>query len=309
MAIGPKPKTAGGYYPDVTEACERALLTLLSAFGGLKTTLRLVGGLVPRYLTPEAPPDVPVHAGTSDVDVVLNLQVIAEGEGYAALAEQLAARGFERYVNPQGNPSSWRWKCQVDELTYVLVEFLHDAGNTQPGRAVSIDGEAVSALSVSFAGIVHDWFQEREITAELLDGKGVCTERVRFADVPAFVILKALALDDRKENKDAADLVHVLRYAGTIEEVAEMFVDRELSQAHPGAVDAGLNALNRCFCDDQHGEGFTKVGSVGYALFNDAGDEEGRVRDQRYAAGLIQALLERIGARIDEVRSGQQQGG
>ncbi len=81
MAIGPKPKTAGGYYPDVTEACERALLTLLSAFGGLKTTLRLVGGLVPRYLTPEAPPDVPVHAGTSDVDVVLNLQVIAEGEG------------------------------------------------------------------------------------------------------------------------------------------------------------------------------------------------------------------------------------
>lgn len=79
MAIGAKPTTAASYYADVTTACERTLLTLLGAFGSLKGTLRLVGGLVPRYLTPEAPPDVPAHAGTSDVDVVLNIQVIAQG--------------------------------------------------------------------------------------------------------------------------------------------------------------------------------------------------------------------------------------
>lgn len=81
MASGPKPRDAAGYDANVTAACERTLLTLLGAFGNLKNTLRLVGGLVPRYLTPEAPPDVPAHVGTSDVDVVLNLQVIAEGEG------------------------------------------------------------------------------------------------------------------------------------------------------------------------------------------------------------------------------------
>lgn len=302
MATEPKPRTAAGYQPDVTASCERALLTLLSAFGGLKTTLRLVGGLVPRYLTPEAPPNVPAHAGTSDVDVVLNLQVIAEGEGYASLADQLVARGFERYVNHEGKASSWRWKRQVEEHTYVLIEFLRDAGDGQPGRAVSVDGERVSALSVRFAGIVHDWFEQREISGRLLDGGGISTELVRFADVPAFVILKALALDDRHENKDAADLVHVLRYAGTIEEVAELFVRRKLSQAHPGAVSAGLDALRRCFCDDQHGEGYEKVGSVAYARFHDADDDEALVRDQRYAAGLVQSLLERIDARFNELQ-------
>lgn len=175
MATGPKPRVAAGYDADVTAACERALLTLLSAFGGLKTTLRLVGGLVPRYLTPAAPPDVPAHAGTSDVDVVLNLQVIAEGEGYAALADQLAARGFERYQNPEGKVSSWRWKCRVGEHTEVLVEFLRDAGTDQPGRVVSVDGERVSALSMKHAAIVHEWFQERQITGQLLRGcAGLC---------------------------------------------------------------------------------------------------------------------------------------
>lgn len=301
MAIGVKPHTAAGYCPNVTEACERALLTLLSAFGGLKSTLRLVGGLVPRYLTPAAPPEVPLHAGTSDVDMVLNLKVIAEGEGYTSLADQLTARGFNRYVNPQGNSSSWRWMRQVDEHTYVLIEFLRDAGDEQPGKPVSVDGESVSALTVKFAGIVHDWYQEREISGRLLDGRGISTETVRFADVPAFVILKALALDDRQENKDAADLIHVLRYAGSIEDVAEMFVERELSQAHPGAVTAGLDALRRRFCDNAHGEGYEQVGAVAYASFHYAGDDDALVRDQRYAAGLVQSLLDRIEARLREL--------
>ncbi|WP_411704890.1 hypothetical protein [Edaphovirga cremea] len=85
MAGTTKPQTAAGYSADHTQVCEQVLVTLLNAFGTLKDTLRLVGGLVPRYLTPEASPFVPAHFGTSDVDVVLNLEVIAEGEGYASL--------------------------------------------------------------------------------------------------------------------------------------------------------------------------------------------------------------------------------
>lgn len=256
--------------------------------------MRLVGGLVPRYLTPEEPPEVPAHAGTSDVDIVLNLQVIAEGEGYASLSDQLAARGFERAPNKEGRPTSWRWRVKVDEKTYVVVEFLRDAGADTPGRPVSIEGEQVSALSISFAGIVHDWYQERDISGQLLNGGGVVIEKIRFADVPAFVILKALALNSRHENKDAADLIHVLRYAGEIEDIADLFVQREVSQAYPGAVAAGLGALRLCFCDDEYAEGYQKVGPVAYAQFHFADDEEALVREQRYAAGLVQMLVDRI---------------
>lgn len=302
MAVGLKPNTVEGYDSEVTEACERALLTLLGAFGSLKPTLRLVGGLVPRYLTPEAPPDVPAHAGTSDVDLVLNLQLIAEGEGYAALADQLAARGFERHVTRRG-VSSWQWKRQVSEHIDVIIEFLRDAGDDRPGKLMNVDGERVSALSVKYVGIVHEWFREREITGKLLDGGGVSTEIVRFADVPAFVILKALALDDRLENKDAADLIHVLNYAGTIEEVAELFVERKLSRDHPGAVEAGLDALRRRFCDDEHSDGYEKAGSVAYARFHNAGDDEGLVQAQRYAAGLVQLLLNYIETRLSQLQA------
>ncbi|KAF7963793.1 hypothetical protein AWV80_05775 [Cupriavidus sp. UYMU48A] len=296
---GVKPTTAAGYRADVTEACESTLLTLLCAFGSLKDTLRLVGGLVPRYLTPETPPDVPAHAGTSDVDVVLNLAVIANGDGYSALADQLAARGFERHTTSNGSRSSWQWVRKVDEHMHVLVEFLRDAGTDRPGKPVTVDGERVSALAVQYGGIVHDWYGERKVTARLLDGGGISSEVVRFADVPAFVILKALALDDRMENKDAGDLIHVIRYAGTLDEVAELFVQRQLSTAHPGAIDAGLQALRRRFCDDEDAEGYEKAGPVAYAKFHGIDDDEdGLVAKQRYAAGLVQALLDRIESRL-----------
>ena len=301
MGVVPKPRLAAGYSTDVTEACERTLLTLFAAFGSLKSTLRLVGGLVPRYLTPERPPHVPAHAGTSDVDVVLNLQLIAEGEGYARLADQLGSWGFVRHVNVEGKPSSWRWKRQVDEHTYVLVEFLRDAGEAEVGRVVSVDCERVSALSIKFAGIVHDWFDEREISGKLLGGGGVSTETVRFADVPAFIILKALALDDRKENKDAADLVHVLRYCASVEEVAELFVKRISANVHRDAIDAGLEALRRSFGDDEHSEGYEKVGAVCYARFHSIDDDDAFVLDQRFAAGLVQSLLICIDDRLEEI--------
>jgi hypothetical protein len=298
MATGPKPRTATGYNADLTVSCERTLLTLLGAFGTLKDTLRLVGGLVPRYLTPAAPPDVPAHAGTSDVDVVLNLALIAGGEGYASLADQLEARGFARQVNDAGKPSSWRWQRQVDEHTYVLVEFLRDADGATPGRVVSVDGERVSALCLAHAGIVHDWYQEREIRGQLLDGGGHASEVIRYADVPAFVILKALALADRQENKDAADLIHVLQYAGDVAQVADLFVQKLRSQQHADAIAAGLDALRRCFCDDEHAQGHEKLGAVAYAAFHDDhDDEEQLVRDRRMAAGLVQAILDVVGVR------------
>ncbi|MFJ2994082.1 hypothetical protein [Pandoraea sp. NPDC087047] len=86
----------------------------------------------------------------------------------------------------------------------MLVEFLRDAGTVQPGRLVTVDAERISAPTIRYAGLVHDGFQECTVTGELLDAGGVSTEVVRCADVPAFIILKALTLDDRHESEDAA---------------------------------------------------------------------------------------------------------
>ena len=167
-----------------------------------------------------------------------------------------------------------------------------------PWASASVSGEQVSALTIKHAKIVHDWYQEKEVGAQLLDGGGMSVDIIRFADVPAFVILKAIALDQRQENKDAADLNHVVRYSGSLENVAGLFVERIRSGQHGEAVSDGLAALARRFGDDKFSDGFEKVGAVAYARFHGSDDEDDLISAQRYAAGLIQGLLAEIEAQM-----------
>ncbi len=290
-----KPTTAAGYSQEVTESCERAMVTLLHGFGTLKNTVRLVGGLVPRYLTPAQPPEVPAHAGTSDVDIVLNVQVLADGDAYKTLAQQLKDKGFKRATNHKGAVTSWRWMCKVSEHHYVVVEFLRDADEEFPAKSVkAVEEEDVSAIAFKYAGIVHDWYQAKEVTAELLGGAGVATETVHYADAIAFVVLKALAYADRAANKDAADLVHVMRYAMSLEELAGGFRQRAKEGKHAEALDAARRALRLKFCDGEGVEGYRRDGPVAAALFalGEAGDQEARLAEQRSVSALVTAFLE-----------------
>ncbi|MFC2971007.1 hypothetical protein ACFOJE_02095 [Azotobacter bryophylli] len=270
------------------------LVTLLSAFGTLKDTLRLVGGLVPRYLTPEQHPNVPAHFGTSDVDIALNLTVLAS-ENYASLSDQLKERGFSRWVNERtGWDTAWRWEYRISPKQVVLVEFLRGATEDCPaGEKTPLDGENIAALAVQHMEIVHDWFESKKIEAEMLGGRGVTIETVHYADVPAFIILKALAFHSRAERKDAGDLIHVMRYAGELEEVVRRFVERAQSGLHPVAIKACRQALKERFCDTDKTPGFELIGPKSYAQFmlGEGADENELVSEARYASGLIERFL------------------
>lgn len=294
MGVDAKPQSADGYSADHTDTCEQVLVTLLSAFGTLKDTLRLVGGLVPRYLTPEQYPDVPAHFGTSDVDIVLNLSVLASGN-YASLSEQLKARGFSRWVNEKsGWDTAWRWEYRISPKQVVLVEFLRGATDDCPAKEiVPLDGEEVAALSVQHMEIVHDWFESTKIEAEMLGGRGVTIETVHYADVPAFIILKALAFHSRAERKDAGDLIHVMRYAGELEDVVRRFIDRAHSGRHPEAIKACRLAMKERFCATEKTPGFELIGPKSYAQFmlGDGADQEELASEALYASGLIDRFL------------------
>lgn len=99
-----KHKSAEAYCKEKTLACETALVLLLQTFGTLKPTVRLIGGLVPRYLAPE----VPAHVGTTDVDVVLDVAVLAAGEDYSFMAfhETRGPCSSARPVKPRLRPSA-----------------------------------------------------------------------------------------------------------------------------------------------------------------------------------------------------------
>ncbi len=294
-----KYKTAAEYNTDHTKACEIALVALLRAFGSLKHDLRLVGGLVPRYLTPSQPPDVPEHAGTTDVDVVLNITVLAAKGTYDKLKRQLKEGGFVRYQpDPEGPVSSWQWVYNAGG-TPIVVEFLqHTDDPKQSSFLVEIDGEDVSACQILYAGIAHDWFDEKEIVVELPNNGGTVKETIRYADAVAFIVLKALAFNTRHERKDASDLVHVLRYwGGSVESLAKSFSERLATGAHSGAIDRALATLAENFCDEPGIPGYRKDGPSAVANFHglqDA-DEEIRIREQRDVSGMVGYFLQQVG--------------
>lgn len=290
-----KPKTITGYNSDVTDACERVLVTLLRKLGPWKQSICLVGGLTPRYLVSRRPPDVPPHAGTSDVDVVVELKVLSDTDAYRTLEQNLIDMGFRQVMKEKTfTASKWQWKITVDDKHVIQLEFLADDPSRSWGKPTPLptDGE-VTAINIQHASIVFEFYKEEVLTAELLNGDGKAEETIRYADLGAFLVLKALAYDHRHEPKDAHDLVYCLENVdGETGTAAEHFA-RMADRGHRKLIERTLNILERRFCDSKGVPGHERDGPVAVAKFEtlDAGDRDTMVLRQRNVAALIMELV------------------
>lgn len=294
-----KPVRAGSYKQEVTENCERVLVTLLRGLDPWKNSVYLVGGLTPRYLIKARPPEVPAHAGTGDVDIVVELQMLADTEAYHSLEENFKKLGFERGENLKGEKVSWRWQAKTESGATIILELLADDPELGGGKIQPLPTEGnISALNIPHSSMVFDHHETKEISAELLGDDGNATETIRHADIVSFVCLKAFALDQRHERKDAHDLVYCLEhYEGGPEAAAKAFA-AALDGKHREAVDTVLNILGKRFADDSNSEGYLKDGSVAVAKFelgDDAETKEARALRQRGASELVMRVLREIG--------------
>jgi hypothetical protein len=293
-----KPPTIEGYSSQCTRDCERVLVTLLRGLGPWKHSLYLVGGLTPRYLVPARPPAVPPHAGTLDVDVVIELQMLADTEAYQTLEQNFERMGFERGVNRAGQKVSWRWQTKTEHGAQMILELLADAPDGSGGKVRAIPSQRrISALNVPHCSIVFDLHDRIEIEAELLGKNGVVRETVRYANLVSFTCLKAFAFDDRGERKDAHDLIYCLEHSPIrASGVADAF-RKELAGSHAAVIGKALEILKKRFAHEEEGlEGYRKDGPVAVAKFElGEGEEsdlrEGRALRQRQASSVIDQLL------------------
>ena len=280
-----KPKTFDAYNGAVTEAAERVLVTLLRGFGPWKDTVFLVGGLTPRYLVAARPPEVPQHAGTGDVDVVVDVAILTDTEAYSTLEENLHAMGFERGTNESGVKVSWRWEARLETGATMVLEFLAEHPELGGGKVKVLPTEGnVSALNIPHASMVFDLHDTTELTAELLNGGGLATEVVRYANIVSFSCLKAFAFDHRNARKDAHDLVYCLEhYPGGLDSVISAFNDA-LAGSHAEAVQEALAKLKTRFVHEDPDQSYRRDGAVAVARFedNDADvDDNEEIRDLR----------------------------
>jgi len=292
-----KPATLDGYSDQYTSDCERVLVTLLRGLGPWKESVYLVGGLTPRYLVKARPPVVPAHAGTMDVDIVIDLQILADTDAYHTLEENLRKMGFERAENDRRQKLSWRWQTRTGHGALMVLEFLADAPEIAGGRVQPLptDG-AISAINMPHSSIVFDLHEVTEIEAELLGGDGIAVERIKHANLISFTCLKAFAFDQRFERKDAHDLIYCLEHAPEgVSEVARAFREA-LEGKHRDVVNNALELLRARFAQGGETEGYRKDGPVAVAKFelgesDEPEQREARALRQREASDAIEQLL------------------
>jgi hypothetical protein len=278
--------------------CERVLVTLLRGLGPWKDSVYLIGGLTPRYLVDASGEGVPAHAGTQDVDIFIDLQILADTEAYHTLEENLKKMGFERAENEAGKKLSWRWKTKTEADVTVILELISESEELGGGKVQALPTEkSISALNVPHASMVFDLHEIKEIRAELLGGNGIATEKVKLANLISFTCLKAFAFDQRNERKDAHDLIYCIEYAhGGVSAAKEQF-RKELDGKHAATIGTALQILRKRFASDEKVEGFQKDGPVAVAKFelgesNEEAIRESRTLRQRDASHVIEQLLE-----------------
>jgi Nucleotidyl transferase AbiEii toxin, Type IV TA system len=207
-----KPRHHSGYQREETLLIEAACLTVAVTLGALMDRLCIVGGLAPSLLIDRQADADPTgkagHAGTNDLDVGLAVALLDEQQ-YSEIARRLRQENFEPDINDRGNPTPQRWR--LGELN-VTVDFLMPPipGAEQDGR--------VQPLEVDFGALIAPGLELAFLERELIqiDGHTLRGEQVsRIIPVcgpGALIVLKALALADRGEPKDAYDIVYVLRH-------------------------------------------------------------------------------------------------
>ena len=216
------PKHATDYTPEQLERTRQTLLQVLAVIGDFEEDVVLVGGLVPSLLIDQAEAQAheDAHVGTADVDLGLRLAVVSE-QRYDELAERLRNSGFEPAVNQKGNRTPQRWRY-AGAGGSVVIDFLIDETDTEDHdweRLLNMT-EDLAAIRALGLGLAFADAEARSVGGHTLQGDEV-ERSIRVCGPAAFVILKAIAFHNRGEEKDAYDLIYVLRnWIGGVEDVA-----------------------------------------------------------------------------------------
>jgi len=215
-----KPRHASQYRSGQAALVRRTCLYLATKLGDLMDEVVVVGGTVPSLLVDQArlPEGVPAHAGTIDLDIGLELGLLAGGR-YHALASRLRSAGFSPDKNERGRPTRQRWRA--GDGTSATVDFLIPPTSTNRKAA------RIQNVEKDFAAVITPGLELAFRDRRLIRIKGMTTRgekadcEIGVCGPGAYVVLKALAFAGRGENKDAYDLFYIVRNCGAgVDEVA-----------------------------------------------------------------------------------------
>ena len=196
MADDPPPRSR-----VAREAAERALVRIIHHYGA-RPEFVLLGGLVPELLCAGSEFQ---HAGTTDVDVQVDLEIAYGAVNAARLEQALRNAEFE----PEDD-RIWRWVADGAVAgTVVKFELLADLRDQRTGERISFDAcENLGAVNLHGTGFASRDSQVRDLSARI--GGVDYKTQVNVAGLAGFLLAKAAAAYSRRAPKDWYDMAFVL---------------------------------------------------------------------------------------------------
>jgi hypothetical protein len=200
-------------------AAEAALVRVVHHYG-TRPEFVVLGGLVPELLCSAGPY---AHAGTTDVDVQVNLEIAAGAVNMARLETALRNAEFE----PDAE-RVWRWAAEgFAGRAVVKFELLADLDD-QPQDAIVVFDECdhLGAANLRGTGFASRDVEVRQLAAKIGDRTHVVD--VNVTGLAGFLVAKVAAAHARRKPKDWYDLAFVLLHndAGGPDQAADAVIDR-----------------------------------------------------------------------------------
>lgn len=216
-------------------ASERALVRVVHQYGA-RPEFVVLGGLVPEMLCAGS---AWRHAGTTDVDVQVDLEVACGAVNTARLEMALKNAEFE-----PDTARVWRWVANgTPTKTVVKFELLADLDTERNEATVHFDAcESLGAINLRGTGFASRDVEVRSLTAKV--GGDLLTVEINVAGLAGFLLAKAAAAKARGLPKDWYDIAFVLLHNdfGGPRQAADVVRDRFQGEL-VGAVRTSLDDL------------------------------------------------------------------
>ncbi len=184
-------------------AAETALVRIVHHYGG-RPEFVLLGGLVPDFLCASSDAR---HAGTTDVDVQVDLELAAGAVNGPRLERELR--------NAEFKPDSsrvWRWRTEVGgSPTLVRFELLTDQQDLRSGDTVLFDDcESLGAVNLMGTGYASQDVRTMPLEARVGDDRR--RVELNVTGLAGYLLAKMAAARERRLPKDWYDIAFVLRH-------------------------------------------------------------------------------------------------
>lgn len=226
-------------------AAEQALVRVPHHYGA-RPAFVVLGGLVPELLCSGSAFQ---HAGTTDVDVQVNLEIACGAVNTRRLEHALLNAEFQA-----DSDSIWRWRTVgAGGRTVVKFELLADLDSAAAEATVRFEEcDRLGAANLRGTGYATRDVEVRTLTARF--GGDQRTVEVNVTGLAGFLLAKSAAARSRRQPKDWYDIAFVLQHndIGGPEAAARAVLER--FGADTRAFRTALDDLLANFAD-QHAQG------------------------------------------------------